>query len=148
MLTIWKNERGLTLIELMAAVVILVLVAIPLSSIGTTVYRWYKEDQQKNEAVLFAEQTVQDQKKVLENTGYTFDEPQHVITIEDADANGLQAVVTLTPHLFEGATLPTDSLIDVEVEVKGPDLANIGGDLISLTHLETTIRQKSAGGTP
>ncbi|KEO82695.1 type IV pilus modification PilV family protein [Tumebacillus flagellatus] len=143
-----KNEQGLTLLELLIAVVVLTIVALPLTSIGTTVYRWYKEDQLKNQAVLLAEQTVQEQKAVLEVNGFTYPDDPHVVTL-DPNVDGLQATVTLQRHDFGTPDVPvTHALVDVTVEIKGPDLEQAGGARKALTTLATTVRQKAAGVTP
>jgi prepilin-type N-terminal cleavage/methylation domain-containing protein len=75
---VWKNERGLTLTELMAAVVILGLVAVPLTSLGTTVLTWYREDQSLNDAVLLAESKMLLAKMEVERTGTLADDDKWV----------------------------------------------------------------------
>ncbi|PWK06252.1 PilW family protein [Tumebacillus permanentifrigoris] len=145
----WKNERGMTLLEMMAAVVILVLVAIPLTSIGTTVYRWYKEDEQKNRGVLVAEQRILEVKNELEQTGYTSTEESESVEYDEPD--NLQTKVKMFPQELpasDGTLIAYKDLVVVQVEVTGPDLAQPSERTI-LTTLTTTVRKKSGlGGTP
>jgi Tfp pilus assembly protein PilE len=142
----------MTLLELMAAVVILVLVAIPLTSIGTTVYRWYKEDEQKTRAVLVAEQRILELKKDLEPSGWTYGE-EAPKTLEQTEPYNLETTVELTKHRMDATdeNSAVNELIDVTVKVLGPDLEHPGVAKKTLTTLKTTIRQHpaaAAGGKP
>lgn len=151
MFQLWKNEQGLTLIEVLAAVVILVLVAIPFTSMGTTLYRWSQEDAEKNRAVLFAEQLMQQQRAQFEKTGW--------IEAELEDSTGewsqtfvqqeLQAELVASPRLMPdaaGILHPIADLIDVQVTITGPDLEQLNHRK-TITTLSTTIRHKT-GGAP
>jgi len=71
---VWKNERGLTLTELMAAVVIMGIVAVPLTSLGTSFLHSYQADQQVHQAVLLAERKMVLAKSEVESTGELSDE--------------------------------------------------------------------------
>lgn len=113
---VWKNERGLTLTELMAAVVILGIVAVPVTSIGTTFLQWYQEDQQLNEVVLLASRVMVIAKAEVERTG------TRELAGEKGsgrDGNMKWSVITsdykLNDELVEG-------LIQLDVVVKYPDV--------------------------
>lgn len=137
---ILQNERGLTLIEVLAAVVILSIVALPMMRLGTTALQTHAESQQRNQAVLLAEEVMDEAKGFVESTG---DVPPERQQGQDA-ATGLNWSVQPEMYTDETGTEVPD-LITLTVTVEMPD--NPAGYRTSNGHdvvLETVARRREA----
>lgn len=135
---LWKNERGLTLTELLAAVVLLGLIVVPLTNIGTTALRWHREDVQRNQALDLAGSKFVEVKAHVMRAGRTLPEPLVQGTFPDTGLNW--QVVTDGEHsrqlpvqVLEGQPIP--ELIRVEMVVTDARLQEI-------TRLETVVRTR------
>jgi prepilin-type N-terminal cleavage/methylation domain-containing protein len=147
---LWTNERGLTLIELLLAVVILGLVVVPLMNIGTTALTWHHEDVQRNQAVLLADREMQEIKRYVETNGPVL--PGTVAGGTDPET-GLKWRVsnlagnTLPAHQTEADVLP--DVYDIRVVISGPELdlkllqSNTPPAVHDLTTLDASARKKA-----
>ena len=131
-----KNEQGFTLIELLAAVVVLGILVIPFTSIGTTAFRWQAEDEQLNAAVLLAEQKMQEAKQYLHAAW----EP---VSQETDDASGLRWKISMDPVTLDGVAIA--SLMKVTVTITGHDLASDDPEARKqITELSTVVRKRES----
>jgi prepilin-type N-terminal cleavage/methylation domain-containing protein len=145
---LWKNERGLTLTELLAAVVLLGLVVVPLTNLGTTALRWHREDAQKNEAVVLADSKMIDIKRYVMQNGRTL--PSELIQGTFPSTDLTWQVITeansatdLPLEQVNGIPLP--ELVHVELVVHGPDLEHgDNGQRAEITRLETVVRVRES----
>ena len=132
-----KNEQGFTLIELLAAVVVLGILVIPFTSIGTTAFRWQAEDEQLSEAVLLAEQKMQDAKQSLSAVW----EPISQET--DDRESALRWKISTDPVFLDGVAI--GSLMKVTVTITGRDLASDDPSARKqITELSTVVRKRES----
>ncbi|HEU4965133.1 MAG TPA: prepilin-type N-terminal cleavage/methylation domain-containing protein [Bacilli bacterium] len=123
------GERGLTLLELMAAVVILTLVALPVMRLGTTALAVHVESQTRNEGVLLAEDILDQAKGFVERDGAVSQEQIEVVT-------DLTYSLTTTPFAeTDGVEIP--DLVQVTVTVQMPGSPEP-------VMLETVVRRREA----
>jgi len=135
---LWKNEQGLTLTELLAAVVLLGLIVVPLTNIGTTALRWHREDVQRNHALDLAGSKFLEVKTHVMREGRSLPEPLVKGTFPDTELNW--QVVTdgeysreLPLQQLDGQPIP--ELVRVELVVTDSRLHEI-------TRLETVVRTR------
>ncbi|MGZ4135616.1 MAG: type IV pilus modification PilV family protein [Tumebacillaceae bacterium] len=134
MLRAWKTESGVTLVELMAAIVVLGIVVIPFTNIGTTIWKQYALDSQTNEAVLLAEQKLDEARNVLE-TGNTLSAQQ----LEGVGEDELVWSITVSTHAMSDPGL--GPLTDVTVTVTRPESLH-PATTNTLVTLSTVVRKK------
>ncbi|MGB8955846.1 MAG: type II secretion system protein [Tumebacillaceae bacterium] len=133
----YKNEQGFTLIELLASVVVLGILVIPFTSIGTTAFRWQAEDEQLSEAVLLAEQKMQDVKQSL------FAAWEPIAQETDDPSSRLRWKISMDPVTLDGVAVT--SLMKVTVTITGHDLASDDpAARKQITELSTVVRKRES----
>lgn len=132
-LRVWKDQKGVTLLELMAAVVVLGIVVIPFTNIGTTIWKQVSVNKVTTEATLLAEQQLDEARVTLEQgNSLTADQQQGVA--EDHLAWNIQ----VSQHPMAG--LANGQLSDVTITVTRTDpMTATSSTLVTLT---TIVRKK------
>lgn len=135
-LQVWKQERGVSLWELLVAVSILATLAIAFTGAGTAYFSWHRQDVLENQEVLLAEQKLDQAKQIVESGG----------TLTAAQLSGTTAdryswQIITTPHVLDGADNP--SLTDLKITIRY-GATNANGFSVPPYTLQTTARMREA----
>jgi prepilin-type N-terminal cleavage/methylation domain-containing protein len=129
----WGNQKGVTLTELMAAVVVLGIVVIPFTNIGTTIWKQYAVNKATNEATIVAEQHLDEARGSLE-MGNLLQQTQQQGVADDH----LSWTIHTQSHSMTG--LANGQLIDVTITVQRTDPMTTKTS--TLVTLSTVVRKK------